>query len=758
MCLTKNYLGLLRLGMVFMYLSLKVKMNLIIAFMKRNYKALVLVGVFALALWGFMPKPEKFDGASDRDKLLLQLVTMVLENAHYHPQDIDDEFSKKLYKSFLEEIDANKRFFLQSDVEEFSKYELLLDDQIKGQDIAFFNLVNTRFLERLEEAKGYTTEILQTPFNYSEEEYFNLDYEKQPYAKDKKELKEKWRKQLKLSVLSKIHTELQTQNGETTSYEELENEELEIQVPKKSKEPITIKTFEELEVEKRESELKTFNDFFSFMEDLTRTEWFSMYVNAITEQFDPHTNYMAPQDKKDFDAGLAGKFEGIGARLQKKGDVIEISELISGGPAWREGVLEAGDLILKVAQENEEPVDISGMRLDNVVKLIKGKKGTKVILTVKRVDGSILEIPITRDVVEMEESYVRSAVVDKEGQKYGVIYLPQFYFDINDNKSRDAAKDMAVEIERLKKENIEGLVVDLRGNGGGSLRTAIDISGLFIEKGPVVQVKDGTGRIEVHQDRNSSVMWDGPLVIMVNNFSASASEIFAAAMQDYKRGIVVGSKHTYGKGTVQNFVDLNRFVRNTEDDFGAVKITIQKYYRIDGGSTQLEGVKSDVVLPDRYSYVDIGEKDQKNAMVWDKINSASYSPFNTGISFDLLLANSRQRVAQSEEFNLIDRNAKWIDEQRNKYDYSLNYEKFKASEEQTEKERKAFDAMKKYKSDLKFVSLPYEQEMMKNDSALAKKRERWHTNLSKDVYVEESLNILSDWSEIRNKTIVKTKN
>lgn len=734
-------------------------MNFIIAFMKRNYKALVLVGVFALALWGFMPKTEKFDGASDNDQLLLQLVTMVLENAHYNPKDIDDEFSKKLYKSYLEEIDANKRFFLQSDIDEFSQYELMLDDQIKNKDITFFNLVNSRFLERLAEAKGYTEEILQKPFDFTEDESFNLDYENQPYAKDKKELKEKWRKQLKLSVLSKIHTELQTQNGETTSYDELEKEELGDEVSsKKEKEPVKIKTFEELEVEKRESELRSFRDFFSFMEDLTRTEWFSMYVNAITEQFDPHTNYMAPEDKKDFDAGLAGKFEGIGARLQKKGDVIEVSELISGGPAWREGVLEAGDLILKVAQENEEPVDISGMRLDNVVKLIKGKKGTKVILTVKRVDGSILEIPITRDVVEIEESYVRSAIVDKDGQKFGIIYLPQFYFDINDNKSRDAAKDMAQEIERLKKEKIEGLVVDLRGNGGGSLRTAIDISGLFIEKGPVVQVKDGSGRIDVHQDRNSAVMWDGPLVIMVNNFSASASEIFAAAMQDYKRGIVVGSKHTYGKGTVQNFVDLNRFVRNAEEDYGAVKITIQKYYRIDGGSTQLEGVKSDVVLPDRYSYVDIGEKDKKNAMSWDKINPASYQPYNTGVSLESLINKSRQRVAQNEQFNLIDRNAKWIDEQRKKYDYSLNYEKFKVNEEQTEKERKAFDALKKYKNDLKFVSLPYELELMKKDSTLAKKRERWHTNLSKDVYVEESLNILSDWSDALSKTLVRTKN
>src|SRR5690606_19923601 len=484
--------------------------------------------------------------------------------------------------------------------------------QIKNKDITFFNLVNSRFLERLAEAKGYTEEILQKPFDFTEDESFNLDYENQPYAKDKKELKEKWRKQLKLSVLSKIHTELQTQNGETTSYDELEKEELGDEVSsKKEKEPVKIKTFEELEVEKRESELRSFRDFFSFMEDLTRTEWFSMYVNAITEQFDPHTNYMAPEDKKDFDAGLAGKFEGIGARLQKKGDVIEVSELISGGPAWREGKLENGDLIMKVAQEKEEPVDISGMRLDNVVKLIKGKKGTKVILTVKRVDGSIVDISITRDVVEMEETYVRSTTVEKEGKKFGIIYLPKFYFDMNDRKARDAAKDVAQEIERLKAENISGVIVDLRNNGGGSLRTVVEMSGLFIDKGPIVQVKnpsqrrnDGSvieGKIDTHQDRYSGVQWDGPLVIMVNSFSASASEIFAAAMQDYHRGIVIGSKQTYGKGTVQNVAVLNNFVRNTDIDFGAIKITTQKFYRISGGSTQLEGVKSDIVLPDRYT-------------------------------------------------------------------------------------------------------------------------------------------------------------
>ncbi len=733
--------------------------------MKRNYKALVLIGVFAIALWGFMPKNEQISASidSDKDKLLLELIVKVLQGGHYDHVQIDDAFSKGLYTSYLETIDPNKRFFIQADIDEFSKYETLLDDQILNKEVAFFDLTYNRLIQRMEEAKTYYKEILDKPFDFSKDEEFDLNFEKQPYEKSTADLKDKWRRQIKLSVMAKIYDKEKQQNG-IDDIEEDEEDEL-VEKPKKKEEPVEIKTFEQLEKETRESELTALNDFFDFIQDQDRDDWFSVFVNAITEQADPHTNYMAPDDKERFDAGMSGRFEGIGARLMKKGDLIEISEIISGGPAWREGKLENGDLIMKVAQEKEEPVDISGMRLDNVVKLIKGKKGTKVILTVKRVDGSIVDIAITRDVVEMEETYVRSTTVEKEGKKFGIIYLPKFYFDMNDRKARDAAKDVALEIERLKAENISGVIVDLRNNGGGSLRTVVEMSGLFIDKGPIVQVKnpgqtknDGSvidGKIDTHQDRETGVQWDGPLVIMVNSFSASASEIFAAAMQDYHRGIVIGSKQTYGKGTVQNVAVLNNFIRNTDVDFGAIKITTQKFYRISGGSTQLEGVKSDVVLPDRYTYIDVGEKDLKTAMPWDEIAPASYRPAANSNVFESVIAKSKKRVSQNEHFKLIDENAKWIAGQREDYNYSLNYDKFAVKEEQLIQKRKEFTKLKEYKNSYTFKSLPYEIEQIKADSVLAKKRERWHENLTKDIYVEEALNILNDLAQTSRQVTIK---
>ncbi len=736
-------------------------MNPILLFMKRNYKALVLVGVFAIALWSFMPKNETIDASqhSQKDILLLELVVRVLESGHYSHVEINDEFSKGLYSSYLEALDPNKRFFVQSDINEFAAYETRLDDQIISRDISFFDLTHARLMRRIDEVKEYYKDILDKPFDFTKDEIFNLDFENQEYEKDQAALKDKWRKQIKLSVLSKIYDKEKAQKG-IDENEELEiDSEAETTDTKKSKEPVEIKSFEQLEKETREAELKIFDDYFDFMKEQTRDDWYAVFINAITEQFDPHTNYLAPQDKEKFDVSMSGKFEGIGAKLMKKGDFIEVSELISGGPAWREGLLEVGDLITRVAQENEEAVDIAGMRMDNVIKLIKGKKGTKVILTVKRVDGSIKDIPISRDVVELEETYARSTIVEKGGKNYGIIYLPKFYFDVEDNKSRDAAKDVALEIERLKKENIQGLIIDLRDNGGGSLRTAVDISGLFIEKGPVVQVRNPSDRganlkfnsrnIDIHQDRDSKVQWDGPLVVLVNNFSASASEIFAAAMQDYNRGIVIGSKHTYGKGTVQNFAVLNNFIRNSDIDFGAVKITTQKFYRINGGSTQLKGVESDIVLPDRYTYIDTGERDLKTAMPWDEIPAADYKIVAPKKTFEPVLQKSKKRVSQDETFRLIDQSAKWISQVREDFDYNINYKKFIEREENMALKRKEFEKLKEYKNSLSFSSLPYEIEQMKQDSILGKKRQRWHKNLNKDIYVDEAVNILEDLAKIK---------
>jgi len=709
--------------------------------MKRNYKILLVVLALAIGLWSFIPKQKEIAGDPEKDRLLIELLTSVVQNLHFNPAAIDDNFGKGVYRSYLEGLDPSKRFFTQSDIDEFAKYELQIDDMINRRDLTFFNLTHERLIKRIKEAEGFYKDILAKPFDFSVDEQFNVDYEKQPYSKTDADLRTRWEKQLKLSVLSTIADKQKLQEkpadkvkGEGTKVAEPEQ---------KSIEKTEKKTFEQLEKEAREATLKSLNEYFDFIDDLKRDEWFTVYINAIAERFDPHTFYFAPDDKEKFDTSMRGSLEGIGARLQKKNDYVEISELIPGGPAWRGKELEQGDLIMKVAQGKEDAVDVAGMRLDDVVKKIKGPKGTEVRLTVKKVDGSIKVISIVREVVEIEETYAKSSIVNKDGKKYGIIYLPKFYIDFENKDSRDAAKDVTAEIQRLKEQGVEGIVMDLRDNGGGSLKTVVDMTGLFIPEGPVVQVKTTGKRKEILSDNDRRVQWDGPLVVLVNNFSASASEIFAAAIQDYNRGLVLGSKHTYGKGTVQNIIDLNQFVRdNNLGDLGALKTTTQKYYRIDGGSTQMEGVKSDIVMPDRYSLIDMGERDNDNAMPWDKIDAARYDRYNN--NFAPVIANSKKRMAANEQFKLMEENAKWVNQQKDESTYSLKYDKFMADMKKNEGMTQKFKALKDYKNNLVFTALPYEQEIFKKDPALAEKKQRWYESLSKDIYVEEALNVLGD--------------
>lgn len=705
--------------------------------MKNTHRTLVAIVFLSIALFSFTINSKKATDP-DRDKLLLELLSFVIEKGHYNPAAIDDNFSKGVYKDYITALDPSKRFFLQSDINEFSKYELELDDQLSNKDLTFFNLTYDRLMLRMEEGNKIFKEILISPFDYKIEEEFNVDYDKVPFAKNATELKEKWRKQIKLSTLSAF-----------TDKQKLEED-------KKIKDPTYVmKLDSDLEIETRDNSLKSLNDSFGFMFELKRDDWFTVYINAIMSQFDPHTTYFAPEEKERFDTSISGKFEGIGAQLQKKNDYVEISELISGGPAWRGKQLEKGDLIMKVAQSNGIAIDIVGMRLSEVIKKIKGPKGTEVRLTVKKADGTLQIIPIIRDIVEIEETYVKSSVVEKNGLKYGVIYLPKFYIDFEnkDGKGRDAAKDIALEVDRLKKEGINGIVLDVRDDGGGSLSAVVDIAGLFINEGPIVQVRSA-GKKEILYDTDKKIEWDGPLVIMVNEFSASASEILAAAIQDYKRGIIVGSKQTYGKGTVQRVIDLNQYVRNSNyGDFGALKTTIQKFYRINGGSTQLEGVSSDVVMPDRYAYLKMGERDEAHALPWDKIEPAAYTIWSHTSKFDQAIINSKKRIEENVQFKLIEENAKWIDNRSNENTYSLNLNKFKVVQNQIEETAKKFKPIVDYKNNLKFTSLPYELEGMNNDPVLKEKRERWHENLSKDIYVEEALNVLDD---LQPKSIVKT--
>ncbi len=677
----------------------------------------------------------------DKDKLLLDLISYVLQKGHYDSKDINDAFSAEIYKDFINSLDPLKRYFLASDIEEFSKYETEIDDQIKNKELTFFDLVYNRFNQRMEETKGMYETVLDAPFDYNKDEVINVDYDELAYVSSKKEMAQRWRWQLKFSTISSYYDLVEEKNtSEERKKEAADNGE---EYKPSDNENLSL---EEMEEKSRKTTRTSLTEYFEFTDDLERKDYFAVFLNTMVGEFDPHTNYFAPPDRDRFDLQMSGKLEGIGARLQKKNDYINVIEIISGGPAWRGEHLEVGDIILKVRQAGEEDaVSIVGMRIDDAVKLIKGPKGSKVTLTMKRVDGTIEDEVIIRDVVELAETWAKSTVIEKNDKKFGLINLPAFYFDMENYKERNAASDVKREIERLIEEGMEGLVLDLRNNGGGSLRAAVDIGGLFIKNGPIVQVASSGENKEVLKDKSNEIAWDGPLVILVNGLSASASEILAAAMQDYKRAIIIGSKQTYGKGTVQNLIDLNQWLRKNDlGDMGALKLTTQKFYRVNGGSTQLEGVKSDVVMPDRYSYMEVGERDYDNPLPYDKIEPAKYDIWDGYIDFQETIDKSKDRMAKNEQLKLIDENAQWIKMKRDEMEVSLNYEAYRAETLKRKEETKKFDAVTEYDNKMNYTSLANEIALMKQDTTLREKRKRWHKNLAKDIYVEEAVHVLED--------------
>jgi carboxyl-terminal processing protease len=475
---------------------------------------------------------------------------------------------------------------------------------------------------------------------------------------------------------------------------------------------------------------------------MDREDWFSYYINSFLKQLDPHTYYFKPDDKERFDVNISGKFNGIGARLTKTEGSIKIVEIIIGGPIWKDNLLDVGDLILKVAQENSEPVDVVGMKLDDAIKLIKGAAKSFVTLTVKKIDGSIKDVSIMRDIVELEEIYAKSTLINKENINYGYISLPKFYVDFSDYKNRNSSEDVKNHIIKLKNNGMKGLILDLRNNGGGSLQTVVDMTGLFIEKGPVVQVKSIGNRKKILYDRNPEIIWDGPLVILINEMSASASEILAAALQDYKRAVIIGSKKSFGKGTVQNIIDLNKFISNSDFDMGAIKITTDKFYRINGESVQLEGVKSDVVIPDSYMHIFNGEKDENNPLKWDKIDAAFYNPWNGYKNFSFIKNNAQTRINSNNYLKLVSKRADWIKEQSNNKLIPLNFSVYKNYVENNKKKNKLFESLSEYSNNLNFKLLKSEKDYIMSNKDLLSNRNRWHKNLKKDIFISEGVNIL----------------
>ena len=684
---------------------------------------LFVVGISVLMLSG---STSPYSDNPDKDKLLIEVITYVMQRGHYDPKDIDDTFSEHVFNNYIQGIDGQHRFFLQSDINNFKRYKDEIDDQIREGDISFFNLTYDRLMIRMGQVKEFYEESLSDPFDFSAKDSINLNFEEIPYARTLNGLKELWRKRFKLSTLEYFSDLVEQEDFK-----------------KEKDSAYQIKSKVVLEEEARLITKENIENYFEIFDEVEREEWFSIYINAITLEFDPHSNYFEPDKKEEFDQNISGKFEGIGARLQKKDQEVEIIEVIVGGPVWKAKALEVGDVILKVAQKDEDAVEIGPMRLSDAVKLIKGPKGTQVFLTVKRVSGIIEEVVINRDVVELEESYAKSSIIHKNGENYGFIQLPKFYIDFKDQKSRNAASDIKKELEALKKSNVSGIIMDLRNNGGGSLKTVVDITGFFIDQGPVVQVKSTGGAKDVLYDEDPSIVWDGSLVIMVNEFSASASEILAAALQDYKRAIILGSKQTFGKGTVQNVIDLNRIISGgTHGDLGAVKLTTDKFYRINGGSTQLEGVRSDIIIKNQYSYIDMGEKDQENPLAWDSIEPATYKQWSNQVNYDFALSQSANRLKDNPYLRLVEEQARRIEAQQDDYVYTLNYEDYLTERETNKKISEKFNVLKDYKSDLTFEWIPEPGFII--DELVKEKKNRWIETLQKDFYISEAVNILED--------------
>jgi len=672
------------------------------------------------------------ESSASKDTIVLGALFEILNLYHYSPATIDDSFSEKAYKTYLKQIDYDKMFLNQHDVDILDTYKHSIDDELKNKTFDLFDLSVEIITNKIELIKKSYVQFLQNPINFSIDEKYETADDKRGYAKNDSLLLDNWRKSIKLQVLETI------------------NELKEDQEKLKSKnDTVTLKTFDELEKTARTKIKKRLDERFKRYNKITNEDRMSLFINALTNVFDPHTDYFAPQKKEDFDIQMSGKLEGIGATLSEKDGSIKVENIVPGSASWKQGQLQAGDYILKVAQGDEEPVDIVDMRLDEAVRLIRGPKGTKVVLTVKKIDGNIITIPIIRDVVIIEETFAKSSILADENSKskIGYIYLPEFYIDFNDSHGRKCSEDVLQEITKLKNDGVTGIIFDLRNNGGGSLNDAVKIGGYFIPSGPIVQVKSRGQAPQVMGDNDNKTYFDGPLIIMVNKNSASASEIVTAAMQDYHRAIIVGSESSYGKGTVQRFVDLDSYVPKDFDKYkplGQTKITIQKFYRINGGATQIKGVIPDIVLPNKYKYFEMGEKDQDNPMKWDTIAPVPYNVLNYNANIAKLKKADEKRVSKDTTFQKIEQAANFLNEQKKNTVYPLNYTAFVERKAVDKQNYSRFNSLGKSETGLKVMPSEVIQQVTSLDSIHVKRLENWHKELKKDPELFETFKIMQD--------------
>lgn len=676
-----------------------------------------------------------------REAILGNILKGSLENMHYSKKEINDELSSNAYKEFIKRMDYGKQFFLQEDVKKLEKYKNRFDDDMKSGNLEVLQEAYTILDKRLKVIEAYVTNLMKKPFELDKNETFETDEEKREFVKTEEDLKQRWRKLLKLNVLSRYSDLLDEENGIDSDEEKKKKKK-----KNKDKKKVAVKkrTHEQREKEAREKVAKSYDKIFKRFSEEKMSDKLDKFYNSIAKVYDPHTLYLPPEEKEDFDIDMSGKLEGIGAILREEGPYIRVESIVPGSASWKGKELEAEDLILKVAQAEKEPVDVVDTPLRDAVKLIRGKKGSEVRLTIKKPSGIVKTISIIRDVVVIEESYVKHSVIQLNGtkKKIGYVNIPKFYRDFNDRDGRNCTDDTRKALEDLNKKGVDGVILDLRNNGGGALEDARMISGLFFDKGPVVQVKDSRGRSEVLRDYDEKINFDKPVIVLINRFSASASEIVAAALQDYQRAIIVGGEHSHGKGTVQAVVGLDDYISplvRSDAKLGALKITIQQFYRVNGSSTQYKGVTPDIVLPDQYSYIESGERYLDYSLPWEKIDAVEYKKWNK-FSYDLdrLKKQSALRVSKEPKFAKINKAIDWFKKRKDDTVRDLNLKSYLSLKEEL---RKKSDELKidKVNKDILVES----GQKIKNDTD-KERFEEFQESLQKDPYIEESIKILND--------------
>ncbi len=663
--------------------------------------------------------------ARKRNQLIGYMLDKQLPAIHFSDKKMDAAQSEAAFTLYMKQLDYQKRFLLKKDITALKAFSTHIADNLEHGTMVLPDASFDIMKERIGQVEKMVDQIMAHGFDVNRDETYETDPEKLAYADNLEALKDRWRKIMKVQVMSRY-----IQLGED-------------QVKAKKKLSDTA-----LWKEATEKVTKVNKEFFFRLHQEDLQDYYDRYFNAIARSFDPHTNYLPPDKKEDFDIHMRGSLEGIGALLREDDGFIKVVRIIPGSPAAKQGHLQAEDTILQVAEAGAEPVDITDMRISEAVRLIRGPKGTEVRLTVKKPDGTKEIIPIVRGVVQIEETFVKDTVIDSpDGGKIGYILIPSFYRDFEKSKNggnaRNATDDMRKAIDDLKKTKIEGIILDLRNNGGGSLVDAVDIAGLFIKSGPIVQVKNTYGTTRVLDDDDDSIEYDGSLVVLVNQFSASASEIVAAALQDYKRAVIVGGAHTHGKGTVQTIIDLNENMPILQlkkfSDLGALKVTIQKFYRVTGGSTQYKGVVPDIILPSLFQHLKSGEKYLDYSLPWDQVGPVDFTPFSgKPLNLDMLEKRSKERVQHEEGLQIIAEEAKKATERSKQTEISLKLADMRKKMDEDRKERdKIGSQFRKY------------QERMGDGerSDLEGKKDEvpdWKEEIKTDPYISEAKNIIVD--------------